>query len=111
MSNSRVLVNPYPVTNQVSDERWVPPLPDDQKPVDPNSPKCLGCGRYHGSIGIEMNCLRAALLQARQDAKIPDDLRKAGEAMLRIRREVAANLLKWKAYDPNKRFPGSFAQG
>jgi hypothetical protein len=102
MSNSRVLMNPYPVANQVSDERWIPPLPDAQKPVDPNSPKCLGCGRYHGSVGVEMNCLRRALVEVRQDAKISDDLRKAGETMFRIRREVVANLLKWRVHDLSK---------
>jgi hypothetical protein len=26
---------------------------------------CIGCGKYHGSIGYELNCLRAAVIAAR----------------------------------------------
>ena len=65
MSNSRVSVSTYPVVNQVNDERWVPPLPDAQKPTDPNTPHCAGCGKYHGSVNVECLCMRAALTAAR----------------------------------------------
>ncbi len=87
MSNSRVST-PYPDIKQVNDERWVAPLPDDQKPVDPNTPLCLGCGRYHGSVNAELRCLRAHLQRAREAAILPTQIREAGEAMLRVRTEI-----------------------
>jgi hypothetical protein len=88
MSNSRV-VSHYPDIKQITDERWVPPLPDASKPVDPSSPKCLGCSRYHGSPGVELNCLRSHLLQAREAAVLSDEVRNAGLALLALRKSVA----------------------
>ena len=72
MSNSRVSVSTYPVVNQVNDERWVPPLPDAQKPTDPNTPHCAGCGGYHGSVNAERLCMRAALAAARDRLRTLD---------------------------------------
>ena len=36
------------------------------KPVDPNAPKCAACGRYHGSINVELRCLREGLQRQRE---------------------------------------------
>lgn len=35
------------------------------KPVDPNSPKCVGCGRYHGSVNVELKCMRDEIVRLR----------------------------------------------
>jgi hypothetical protein len=45
--------------------RWVAPLPDHEKPVDPYAPKCVGCGRYHGSVNLELRCLRDTIRRLR----------------------------------------------
>lgn len=118
MSNSRV-PNPYPLVNQVSDERWVPPLPDAQKPVDPNSPKCHGCGRYHSIQQVEVFCLRHALAQVRDQLRVARSVEtvKAGLLLLRLRREVAeldATQAKDRSLTRGPRIvrnPDSFSQG
>lgn len=59
MNNSRVQVlNPYPVVNQVNEERFVSPLPEPHKPVL-LVPPCLGCGKLPHPD--ELNCLRRAV--------------------------------------------------
>lgn len=83
MSNSRV----YPDVKQVNDERWVPPLPDAQKPTV-RVPACLGCNRLpSGHPGHEV-CLMAEILRLRVLLVLSDEVRKAGELLLKIRREV-----------------------
>lgn len=118
MSNSRVSTPPYPDVKQVNDERWVPPLPDASKPTV-QVRLCLGCGGVHGSVNVEMNCLRSSLLQAREDAKMSEEVRRAGEALLALRKSVAETQALPHSKDgsiasrlkPGKRNPESFAQG
>jgi ribosomal protein S14 len=55
--------------------KWVAPLPDDQKPVDPSTSKCVFCGRYHGAVNVTINCLQRGIQTLREalserDAKI-----------------------------------------
>jgi hypothetical protein len=51
------------------------PLPTDPKPT-PNAPgterpgHCTACGIYHGSVGAELNCLRAAVRALRAALQI-----------------------------------------
>jgi hypothetical protein len=45
----------YPDLKQADDERWIAPLPDDQKHTVKVAP-CLGCGRLPHAD--ELNCLR-----------------------------------------------------
>jgi hypothetical protein len=88
MSNSRV-ESAYPDVKQVNDERWVPPLPDSQKPIVRVRP-CLGCLRLpEGHPGTEV-CMRAEILRLRNEVRtlLSDDVRKAGTALLQLRREV-----------------------
>lgn len=93
MSNSRV-PSAYPIATQVNDERWVPPLPDAQKPVDPDTPKCHGCGRYHGSAGVELSCLRKAIAELRKAPahaeldRLRQELRIAARVADRLRTEL-----------------------
>ncbi len=119
MSNSRVSTPPYPDVKQVNDERWVPPLPDASKPTV-RVPLCLGCNGVHGSVNVEMNCLRKALAQSREQVKtlLSDPVREAGTTLLKLRGEVAAvNSLpcskdgQVEVLRSGKRRPSSFAQG
>lgn len=107
MSNSRVSVSAYPVVNQVNDERWVPPLPDAQKPTDPNTPHCAGCGRYHGSVNAERLCMRAALIAARIRLRKLDYIERMGReanALPRTSGGLVEELMQGRK-------PGTFAQG
>jgi hypothetical protein len=45
------------------EQSWEAPPPDDKKPVDPGSPRCLACGRYHGGVNAALNCLRRGILE------------------------------------------------
>ena len=116
MSNSRVL-GPYPDIKQVNDERWVPPLPDAVKPTVLVSP-CLGCGRLPSGHPGHENCLRAEILRLREQLKLSEGVREAGELLLKIRREVKAiNALPCSKggsieyLRTGKRDPSSFSQG
>lgn len=68
------------------------PPADDKKPVDPNTPKCAGCGRHHVEVNItheraELNCLRATVIRQRQEIA---DLRVEMEGLrTRVRLERA----------------------
>jgi hypothetical protein len=88
MSNSRVL-GPYPDIKQVNDERWVPPLPDSSKPTILVS-ACLGCARRPASHPGHENCLTAEIIRLREQLKFSEEVRGAGELLLKIRREVKA---------------------
>src|SRR5271166_3045325 len=106
----------------VIDERWISPLSDAQKPVDLDSPKCLGCGKYHGGINKERNCMRAALNRLRKElseanAKLAQ-VTKEVEPFRQIQREVALSNMMPRSKDGSvefratgKRTPESFAQG
>ena len=107
MSNSRVSVSTYPVVNQVNDERWVPPLPDAQKPTDPNTPHCAGCGKYHGSVNAERLCMRAALAAARDRLRTLDLI----EGSIRDIKELPSSEGGSVQERRKGRSKGSFAQG
>ena len=49
-----------------------------QPSCPPPNPICLACGKYHGSVGVELHCLRAALQAARAA------LKPHAEALLRM---------------------------
>lgn len=51
---------------------WVAPLPDKRKPVDPNANKCVFCGRYHGGVNTQLNCLERGI-QALRTAIVERD--------------------------------------
>ena len=112
-NNSRV----YPDIKQVNDERWVPPLPDAQKPVI-RVPACLGCARLpSGHPGHEV-CLRTEILRLRALLALSDEVREAGELILKIRREVkqvmalpASKGGQVEYLRTGKRDPSSFSQG
>jgi len=42
------------------------PPPDNKKPVDKNSPKCVACGRYHGGVNKRINCLESGIRERDQ---------------------------------------------
>ena len=88
MSNSRVLSH-YPDVKQVNDERWIPPLPDAQKPTV-KVPACLGCNRLPSGHPGHENCLKAEILRLREELKLTAEVREAGLYLLKLRREVAA---------------------
>jgi hypothetical protein len=117
MSNSRV-ESAYPDVKQVNDERWVPPLPDAQKPTV-RVPACLGCNRLpSGHPGHEV-CLRTEILRLRALLALSDEVREAGELILKIRREVKQVMAALPASKggqveylrTGKRDPSSFSQG
>jgi hypothetical protein len=62
-------------------------LPDKDKPVDPHSPKCAGCGRYHGQVGIEVHCLKRLVAELKATIAL---LRGELEAVRRPVREALA---------------------
>lgn len=93
MSNSRVS-SAYPIATQVNDERWVPPLPDKQKPIDPDTPKCYGCGSYHGSTNVELACMRRTIAELRRAParaeldRLREEVRIAARVAERLRGEL-----------------------
>jgi hypothetical protein len=46
-----------------SKEFGAAPPPDAEKRTDPNTPRCRGCGGYHGGVNPQLLCLRRALDQ------------------------------------------------
>jgi len=51
--------------------QWVPPPPDKEKPVDPNTRLCIYCWRYHGGVNAKIQCLENGVrtLRAQIEAK------------------------------------------
>jgi len=41
--------------------------PDDKKPIDKDTPKCVGCGSWHGGVGAEHLCMQAEILRLRTE--------------------------------------------
>lgn len=41
--------------------------PDDKKPIDENTPKCLACGSWHGGVGGAFRCMEAEITRLRAE--------------------------------------------
>jgi len=59
-----VLDKSYSFT-RAEQKQWEAPLPDKDKPVDPNTPKCIVCGRALMASHQENKCLRQEVTRLR----------------------------------------------
>lgn len=67
MSDNKQLDKSFSLTSrEQAREFGAAPPPDDKKKVDPNAPRCVGCGRYHGGVNVKLNCLSSAIRQRDQ---------------------------------------------
>jgi hypothetical protein len=49
-------------------EHGTAPRPDHEKPTV-KVPGCVGCGRLHGGVTAEVECLRATVIRLRSEAR------------------------------------------
>jgi len=62
---------PIGLTRAEQNQEWgAAPPPDHEKRVDPNTPKCRGCGRYHGSVNQQLACLRFTIGKRDQEISL-----------------------------------------
>lgn len=49
----------------IHESAHVSPLGGVPANVDPNAPKCVACGRYHGSVNASTRCLEVEMRRLR----------------------------------------------